>query len=72
MKEALGTEDHDRIKTAFEELTQASHKIAEMMYQQASQSAPGAEGPEAGPAGSPPPPPPQDDDVIDADFEEVK
>jgi len=72
LKEALGTEDHDRIKTAFEELTQASHKIAEMMYQQASQSAPGAEGPEAGPAGSPPPPPPQDDDVIDADFEEVK
>ena len=71
LKEALGTEDHDRIKAAFEELTQASHKIAEMMYQQASQSAPGAEAPEGGPAAGAPPPP-QDDDVIDADFEEVK
>ena len=74
VKEALGGEDHDRLKKAYDELVQASHRLAEMMYQQASQA--GAEGTDpADPAGGPPPPEPdatpKSDDVIDADFEEV-
>ena len=68
VKEALKADDTDRIKTSLEELTKASHRIAELMYQQA-----GAAGPEG--AGGPDAPPPQDapkdDGVIDADFEEV-
>ena len=71
VKEALSGDDADRIKTSLEALTAASHKLAELMYQQA-----GAAGPEgAGPAPGPDAPPqeaPQDDGVIDADFEEVK
>ena len=74
VKEALGGEDHDRLKKAYDELVQASHRLAEMMYQQASQA--GAEGTDpADPAGGPPRPEPdatpKSDDVIDADFEEV-
>ena len=54
-------------------MTQSSHKLAEAMYQQASQKGeqqaePGAEGaaqPEAGPSTP-------DEDVVDADVEEVK
>ena len=63
----------EEIKRLSEELTQASHKVAEAMYQQASQEAgaqPGA-GPEGGAqpgAGAAAP----EDDVVDADFEEVK
>ena len=57
------------IKQLSEELTQASHKLAEAMYQQASQAGQdhaGNPGDES--AGAAPP----DDDVVDADFEEVK
>jgi molecular chaperone DnaK len=68
--------DAQAIKNALEELQQASHKLAEAMYQQASASA-GAgagqgdyagQGADAGArhAGRP------EDDVVDADFEEVK
>jgi molecular chaperone DnaK len=62
----------DEIKRLTEELTQSSHKLAEAIYQQASQENPSADGPgpeagaqEAAGAGA-------DDDVVDADFEEVK
>jgi molecular chaperone DnaK len=57
-----------------EELTQASHKIAEMMYQQAAQEqaaagqAQGTDGTQGGPAGGGKP----DDDVIDAEYEDAK
>ena len=67
LKKAMEGEDKEEIKKLTEELTQASHKLAEIMYQQASQEqeqAQGAAGPEADPS--------QDDDVVDADFEEVK
>jgi len=73
LKKAIEGEDPAEIKRLSEELTQASHKIAEAMYQQASQEAgaqPGA-GPEGGAqpdAGAKAP----EDDVVDADFEEVK
>jgi molecular chaperone DnaK len=63
------SDDVDAIKAAVEALTQASHKLAEMMYQQASK-----ENPEggAGAEGSAKPKKDDDDDVVDADFEEVK
>jgi len=68
--------DVDELKKGIESLTQASHKLAEIMYAQASQGQPGDQpgaGPEAGAggpdeAGADKP----DDDVVDADFEEVK
>jgi molecular chaperone DnaK len=69
LRKAMEGEDVDEIKRLSEALTQASHKLAEAMYQQASQD--GSAGADGGPqqeaAGGP-----QDDDVVDADFEEVK
>ncbi len=65
MKKSLEGEDVEAIKAATEELTQASHKLAEIMYSQASKQQPESEGP-AGDADK------GDDDVVDADFEEVK
>ena len=74
LKKATEGEDTAEIKRLSEELTQSAHKLAEAMYQQASQAgqqqADGAEGPsgdqgEGSPSGA-------DDDVVDADFEEVK
>jgi molecular chaperone DnaK len=73
LKKVMDGEDVNEIKRLSEELTQASHKLAEAMYQQASQQnaqQPGeggdAEtGSQSGSAAA-------DDDVVDADFEEVK
>jgi molecular chaperone DnaK len=72
LKTALGGDNVDEIKRLTEELTQASHKLAEAMYQKASQegqAAPGAgaEGQEAEANKAA-----DDDDVVDADFEEVQ
>ncbi|MDF1614159.1 molecular chaperone DnaK [Desulfurivibrio dismutans] len=70
LKKAMEGEDVEAIKKGTEALTQASHKLAEMMYSQAG-GQPG--GPEAGAGGddasggAKP-----DDDVVDADYEEVK
>ncbi len=67
-KEALEAGDNERIKAAMEELTQASHKMAEKMYQGA--------GPEAGAPGAAPgagpEAPPSDPNVVDAEFEESR
>src|SRR5688572_20701027 len=66
-KKALEGEDQGAIKSAFERLTQASHKLAEAMYQRAS-------GAGAGAAGEAPPPPPAggaEDGVIDAEYVDV-
>ncbi len=63
-------DDVDVIKAAVEALTQASHKLAELMYAQASKETP--EGAESGPEGDAKPKKDDDDDVVDADFEEVK
>jgi molecular chaperone DnaK len=71
LKKAMEGEDAQEIKRLSEELTQSSHKLAEAMYQQASQSGQeqaGADGEAAGQGGGGAP----DDDVVDADFEEVK
>ncbi len=77
LKKAMEGDDVNAIKKAQDELIQASHKLAEMMYQQAQAggaaggagaSAAGAQaaGGASGSGGK------GDDDVVDADFEEVK
>jgi molecular chaperone DnaK len=71
LKDALGTEDVEAIKSKTEALAQASMKIGETLYraQQAAGeagAAPGGEHPGAGPQGGA-----HDDKVVDADFEEV-
>jgi molecular chaperone DnaK len=54
-KKAIESEDLDQIKQAMEALSQASHKLSEIMYQQATQQqaqqAPGAQGASQGAAG---------------------
>jgi molecular chaperone DnaK len=72
LRKAMEGEDPEEIKRLSEALTQASHKLAEAMYQQASQD--GATGAEGGPQGGPQQGAAggQQDDVVDADFEEVK
>lgn len=72
VKKAVEGDDTDAINAAIEELTKASHKLAEIMYAQASQDGPegGAAAGEAG--GAEAQQDDDDDDVVDADFEEVK
>ncbi len=71
LKKAMEGEDPEEIKRLSEELTQASHKLAEAVYQKASQAdaqeqaGAEAEGQEQPGASAP------DEDVVDADFEEV-
>ncbi len=69
-KEALKSEDMDKIRRAVETLTKASHRLAEVMYKQARErQAPSGAGdgkaaeakPEAAPEG----------DVVDAEFEDL-
>jgi molecular chaperone DnaK len=67
-KEALKTEDADRIKRAQENLTRSSHKLAEVMYR-AAQAQPGggaAQGPEARSTTAP-----KEGEVVDAEFEDL-
>ncbi len=71
LRKAMEGDDKDEIRRLSEELTNASHKLAEAMYQQASQAdgqkagaGPGAA--EGAKASKP------EEDVVDADFEEVK
>lgn len=74
LKEAMGSEDGARIGEASEELTKASHALAEILYKKSSpESQPEGQGPQG--------PPPQDgaagpdpaaDNVVDAEFEEVQ
>jgi molecular chaperone DnaK len=72
LKKAMEGEDAEEIKRLSEELTQVSHKLAEAMYQQASQAGEQPGGPGTGDPGQGAASPPPDDDVVDADFEEVK
>ena len=75
VKKAIAGDDLAEINAAQEQLSTASHKLAEAMYAKTAQQGagpgpqPGGEaGPEAGAqaAGG------KDDDVVDADFEDVK
>ncbi len=71
LKKLMEGDDTEAIKAGIESLTQASHKLAEMMYSQASaeqtEGAPADEG-----AGKSSGKKDDDDDVVDADYEEVK
>jgi molecular chaperone DnaK len=73
-REALKTDDQERIKRAQESLTRASHKLAEVMYREAQASsqrqradagAPGGSDGGPGAAG------PGKGDVVDAEFEDL-
>lgn len=77
LKKALEETDIEAVKTAIQNLTTASHKLAEEMYKKASADAaesagPGPDGPDSGPSasgaeeGSG-----GDEKVVDAEFEEV-
>ncbi len=79
LKKAMEGEDAEEIKRLSEALTQASHKLAEAMYKQASSQEGGPEGAagggfDPGAAGGDQQQGASsgDDDVVDADFEEVK
>ena len=69
VKKVMAGDDTAAIKAAVEALTTASHKLAELMYAQASKENPegGSGGGTAGGSTKK-----NDDDVVDADFEEVK
>ena len=70
LRKAMEGDDAEEIKRLGEELTQVSHKLAEAMYQQASQKGDQQAGDGgAGGAGAAAEP---EEDVVDADFEEVK
>lgn len=75
VRKTIEGDDINAIKSAQEELTNASHKIAEAMYAKASASQAGADagaGAHTGQSGEQPGGGRKDDDVVDADFEEVK
>ena len=71
IKQVKDGDDIAAIKAAVDALTQASHKLAELMYQQASKDNPDG-GAGGGAAGGGTKAKKDDDDVVDADFEEVK
>jgi molecular chaperone DnaK len=74
LREALKTDDLDRIKKAQEAVTQASHKLAEAMYRDAqAQAQPGPSGdPQSGaPSGSAGGNATPKGDVVDAEFEDL-
>jgi molecular chaperone DnaK len=66
-------EDAEAIKQGTDTLAQASHKLAEQLYQQQSQQQPGGADAADAAAGSAGDGAKKDgDDVVDADFTEVK
>ena len=64
LKDVVGSEDLEKIKSAIETLTQSSMKLGEAMYKE-QQAAAGAPNP------SDDSEQPKDENVVDADFEEV-
>ena len=71
LRKAMETDNAAEIKKLSDELTQASHKVAEAMYAQAAGKTQGGAQGDPG-AGSSAKTEPKDDNVVDADFEEVK
>ena len=67
LKKLMESDDTEAIKKGLESLTQASHKLAEMMYAQATKDKTAEDAGQAGGGAKK-----DDDDVVDADFEEVK
>jgi len=76
LRDALKSDDLDRIKKTMESLTTASHKLAEEMYKTAGAGAPGTPPPGADrgaqPAGAGGDGAKKDEDVIDAEYEVKK
>src|ERR671934_843821 len=72
-KEALKTEDLDRMKRAQETLSKASHKLAEIMYREAQTQAgqPSGQGGGSQPGGASRPSGPKEGEVVDAEFEDL-
>ena len=74
MKKALEGNDLGTIRSALEELTKASHKVAEEMYKHSSAQA--GQGPQpGGPSGGAaegPSSKPTEEGTVDAEFEETK
>ena len=68
-REALKSEDVERMKRAQETLTRASHKLAEIMYRESQGQAPQPGGAPGGDAR--PPAGPKEGEVVDADFEDL-
>jgi len=71
-KETVKTGDADRIKSAVDELTKASHKLAETLYKKTSETTSKGPGPEGAQTQSEAGGGRRDDDVVDAEFEDVK
>jgi molecular chaperone DnaK len=71
LRKAMEGDNKDEIRGLSEELTNASHKLAEAIYQQASQAEGQKQGPQSA-AGGGARASKQEEDVVDADFEEVK
>lgn len=71
LKKAMETDNTEEIKKLTDELTQASHKLAEAMYAKAAAEQQ-AQTEEDAPGDAASDSPEKDDDVVDADFEEVK
>jgi molecular chaperone DnaK len=71
LKKATESDDINNIKNAQEELLKASHKLAEILYKQAS-SAKEEQPADSGASSQSSTKKDKDDDVVDADFEEVK
>jgi molecular chaperone DnaK len=67
LRKAMEGDNTEEIKRLTEELTQASHKVAEAMYAKTSAEQAHAGGSDASGSAAH-----KDDDVVDADFEEVK
>ena len=73
LKKSLETEDLDAIKSDLEALTQASHKMAELLYsQQAEEQTASAEHENEDAQNGKEKSAKDDEDIVDADFEEVK
>ena len=70
-KQAIESDDPDRIRKAAEELSRASHKLTETLYQQAGQAPSGQAGPQPPPEGGDGPERPSaggpEEEVIDAE-----
>ena len=73
LKKSIETDDVDAIKSDIEALTQASHKMAEILYSQQAEQQGGEAGDGSGDThASEEKSGKEDDDIVDADFEEVK
>jgi molecular chaperone DnaK len=71
-KDTIKAGDPDSIKGAVDELTKASHKLAETLYKKTAETSSKGPGPEEGQAQGGPGGGKKDDDVVDAEFEDVK